>query len=222
MGLKVLGTVQHTGHYLKSHTVDKDGLQTATYEAKYYNLSGFPPYNDSPSPPFGNAIMTGSGEKDDDGVWTMTWTFRGGDPAEEGGGGGMVVYEGSMAESPITMHRNFGALFRQYGDKWEDGVPKWKNRIEGGGKKGLDMSSGEVVDDVNPMYGITSFLEARGRKQEIYTIASEGAAGGNFLSGAGKLQGGMLFAGIDATTKGGLMEVRKVWLEGNWLKDLYE
>jgi hypothetical protein len=127
-----------------------------------------------------------------DGFNRVTYTFRGVDEsipnemAEEGDMEPGVEYsvDATLEETPITMHPLFGRFFKEYGGWWENNEVKWPERNtretpRGGGRTGLSKE-GEVIENMNPFYGVRSFLDPR----VIARVSSAtGKGGGSGVAG---------------------------------------
>jgi hypothetical protein len=182
-----------------------------------------------------------------DGVAAIQWTFRAEFDSSGGGGNNgnatADVYElqGSTSQTPITSHPKYEQLYNKYARTERDGEPVWvENDPDGNsGTVGLS-SSGGLVSNMSPLYGVKDYAAAQSVYQytKYYKTRSEIPA--DLVSKVGKIDaapeglsspgvsGRWLCSGATIRQMGDAFQVTKSWMasqsskpEGLWKKEIY-
>jgi hypothetical protein len=202
--------------------------------------------------------LTGANVTFEDGVATYEWKFQTVDTNPSSwsgfpnntGGGKIVMFDGSLNKTPITMHRDFGQWIgyvspegKKYGTVVE-GEVQWELQDpnagagSGSGRRGLDKDNKEVTN-MNPFYGIKDFYDVSALhiEEKEYT---KGQLGGVLAkigeidrppslksdeNADGAQDRNWLYVGADATQVGNKFWVKRTWMLsgfGQWEPALYD
>lgn len=73
----------------------------------------------------------------------------------------------TMATVPLASHPKIGELMKKYDGRWDREQQRfvWGETFAGSGRSGF-TKDGKFIKDINPMYGVQSYLEPRCRVQE--------------------------------------------------------
>lgn len=243
-----LGTTEASAYLVSDDSDIADGRTIVWRKQK---ILGSPPkiveadlYPPNPGVPCGLVSILA---QCDDGVATITWTFRrefgvGVDSASgTAAGGADTTYElqGSTAQEPITSHPKYKDIYEKYAITERDGEPVFMEKDPDGKSAATGLSKdGVVISNISPLYGVRDYLAAQAVYRYTKYYATRGGIPEDLVRKVGKIDtptglNGLtpnrwLRVGASMRQMGDAFQVTISWMasqsdlpEGAWKKEIY-